>query len=160
MKRQTHEYRNKQTLLLIELAAFLQRFYPRVKSTNLMLLLHHLLQLRPHQEGKHAKPFSVLSGHVLRENHTYRTGHPEMSLANRMQLPQPADLVGAVIVSLSSYVYQFSCAWKMLFLWSHLLPPAPTISLHPLLRSYLSLEEGSLVKTFYLGLSAPKFLTL
>lgn len=70
--------------MLIQLAAFLQRFYPRVKSTNRMLLLHHLLQLRPHQESKHVKPFSVLSGHVLRENHTYTTGHPEMSLANLM----------------------------------------------------------------------------
>lgn len=71
-----------------------------------------------------------------------------------------ADLMPAVTIFVSSYVYPQWCFWKTLFPRSH--PPllAFTIFLSPLLYRSLILKGKGLIKKSHLGLCRPRSLTV
>lgn len=64
-----------------------------------------------------------------------------------------AGLLQVVTVSRSSYLYQFCCAWKKPFSWSHPLPLALTIFQPPLVYRCLRLKGKGLIKTLHIELS-------
>lgn len=65
-----------------------------------------------------------------------------------------SDLLCAVSVSLSSYVYQFSSVWKMLFPCSHLQHLTLIIFLPSVPSRSLSLERNGFIQTSHLQLSS------
>lgn len=71
-----------------------------------------------------------------------------------------AGSIYAVIISMSSYLYQFCGVWKKPFLWSH--PPslAPAIFLPPLPHRCVGLEKRWVLQMSHLRLGVPVFLTL